>query len=69
MWEFFPSRGPQVWEPHVCEKKEYGLFCILGPFRNIFGFYKKVTFFVALWLVEVGIDDTPPHPLREKFPL
>ena len=21
---------PPVWEPHVCEKKNYGLFCILG---------------------------------------
>ena len=32
----FPKSGtppplPPVWEPHVCEKKNYGLFCILGP--------------------------------------
>ena len=26
----FPS-PPPVWEPYVCEKKNYGLLCILGP--------------------------------------
>ena len=32
----FPKSGtpspplPPVWEPHVCEEKNYGLFCTLG---------------------------------------
>ena len=40
MWEFFPSRGspPPVWECHVFERKNYGLFCILGPSCFMFGY-------------------------------
>ena len=70
MWEFFPSRGlpplPPVWEPHVCERKKYGLFCILGPLETFLVFTKMFTFWVVLWFVEVGMSEPPP--LKRKFP-
>ena len=66
MWEFFPSRGPQplppVWEPHVCEKKNYGLLCISGHLGTFLVFTKMFTFWVVLWFVEVGMGDRPPPP-------
>ena len=55
---------PPVWEPHVCEEeKNYGLFCISGPFTKMFSFW------VVLWFVEVGMGDPSPPPSSEKFPL
>ena len=37
----FPKSGtPQVWEPRVCEEKNYDLFCILGP-QEHFWFSQK----------------------------
>ena len=58
MWDFFPSRGPPSLSPHFWNPM----------FVRNFGFHKNVTFWVVLWLVEVGMD-YPPHPLLEKFPL
>ena len=57
MWDFFPSRGPPSLSPHFWNPM----------FVRNFGFHKNVTFWVVLWLVEVGMDGPPP--LREKFPL
>ena len=31
MWEFFPSRGPPQFGNFIFVRKNYGLFCILGP--------------------------------------
>ena len=57
MWEFFPSRDhpplPPVWEPHVWEKI-YGLFRILGPERNIFGFQRNVHFLGGIMVCRSG---------------
>ena len=34
-----PLPSPQFGNPMFVKKKKYGLFCILGPFSSLFGWY------------------------------
>ena len=47
------SPPPPVWEPHVYEEKDYGLFCILGH-KKIFGFHKNVHFLGGIMVCRSG---------------
>ena len=67
IWEFFPNVGPPpptppFWEPLV-QKKNYGLFCVLGP-KEHFWFLQKCSLFVSILTYTFG--NRGPHPLQGK---
>ena len=65
MWEFFPSRdhppSPQFGNPMF--GKKFMVYFAFWDLKGTFLVFKEMfTFWVVLWLVEVGMDDPPPPP-------
>ena len=65
--KFFPIRAlppsPQLREPQVCERKKLWFILHFRTFIETFlVFTKMFTFWMVLWLEEVGMGDPPPPP-------
>ena len=66
IWEFFPNGGPPPFGNPSSKKKNYGLFCILGPKKH-FWFSQKFSLFVSILTYTFGNMGHPP-PFKEKIP-
>ena len=65
IWEFFPnSRPPTPLLRTPRPKKNYGLFCILGP-KEHFWFSQKCSLFVSILTYTFG-NRGPPPPSRKN---